>query len=172
MANRLKISSIIQNAWTGTGSNPRIKHRLPDFGVNLEGKNSLAVTFTGTGTHSINTDAGSVLGDAGSIVYRDPYGTALAMEADGGTGAGSLIGFAIHVARAATATAPTGHVRFTNSGFGGWSSSSYMTLKEDSLMVFHSLDGATTADASDVTINLANGTGYRVNFLMWFEPPA
>lgn len=170
MANRLKISSLVQNAWAGTGTKPRATQKLPAYAVDLEGKESLSVTFTGTSSHALNNDAGSLFGDAGSITYYTPFGVPITMEADGGTGAATIIGFAIHVDRAAAGTAPTGHVRFTNTGFCGWSSSSYMTLKEDSYFLFHNLGGATTADASTVTINMANGTGYRVNFIVWYEP--
>ena len=170
MANTLKISSLIQNIWEGRTNFPNAKVRIPDFNTTLSGKQALSVSFTGTDSHAFNNDAGTLYGDSGSIVYRDPFNINTHEMASAGGGSAAVLGFAIHVERAAAATAPTGHVRFTNTGFGGWSSSSYMTLTENAYILFHNPGGPETADSSTFTINMANGTGYRVNFIIYYTP--
>jgi hypothetical protein len=170
MANILKVSALLQGIWEGYGTFRNAKVRIPEFSSTLTGKQALSVSFTGTGSHTIHNDAGDIYGDAGTITYKDPFNRFGHTMASSGGGSGAMLGFAIHVERAAAATAPTGVVRFTNTGWGGWSSSSYISLEENAYMLFHNPDGPESADASTFTINLANGTGYRVNFIVYYTP--
>jgi len=158
MANTFKLSALLQNVWPATTSRRAVKHKVPAFDLALSDKSSVALELTGTGTHTLVNDATNFNLDAGTIL-DDPDGTAVEITDN------QIIGFAIVVDRAAAATAPTGHVRVTNAGFCGWLSDGHWKMSEDSIFMFFDNNASVTSDGVGLTIDLSNGTGYRVSLL-------
>lgn len=161
MANQFKISALVQNIVDGRGTNRKVPHKVPTFDKAITGYQSCVLELTGTGVHTLSNDAQSFSIDA-SDLFDDPI-TGQSLEiADN-----IIYGWAIVCDRAATATAPTGHVRITNSGFCGWLTDGHFKMTEDSVFIFHNPSAPATSDGTGLTIDLSNGTGYKVSLLAW-----
>ncbi len=158
MANLLKLSALIQNNWEARSTQKPVHHKLPPFALSLEGKGSVVLELTGTGTHTLSNDASNFNFDAGTLL-RGPDNVAVEITDN------QIIGFAIVVDREVSATAPTGHVRITNGGFCGWLTDGHFKMTEDSIFMFFDNGAPITSDSVGLTIDLANGTGYRVSLI-------
>lgn len=161
MANQFRISALIQNINDGRGTNRKVAHRVPAFDKAISGYASCVLELTGTGSHTLVNDATNFNYNAGTLL-RDPI-TGDPIEITDNV----IYGWAIVVDRAAIATAPTGHVRITNSGFCGWITDGHFKLMEDSIFAFHNPFSPATSDSTGLTIDLTNGTGYKVSVLVW-----
>lgn len=161
MANIFKISTLVQNINDGRVTNRRVVHKVPGFDRSISGYASCVLELTGTGSHTLVNDATNFNYNAGTILTDPITGAAIEITDN------IIYGWAIVCDRAATATAPTGHVRITNSGFCGWITDGHFKLTEDSVFVFHNPAAPVTTDSTGLTIDLSNGTGYKVSLLVW-----
>ena len=161
MANIFKISTLVQNINDGRGTNRKVEHRVPAFDRSIGGYASVVLELTGTGSHTLVNDATNFNYNAGMILV-DPI-TGQPVEITDNV----IYGWAIVVDRAAAGTAPTGHVRISNNGFCGWILDGHFKMMEDSVFVFHNPASPITSDSTGLTIDLANGTGYKGSLLVW-----
>jgi hypothetical protein len=158
MANTFKLSALLQNVWDSSETLRPVKHKVPAFDLVLSGKGSVVLELTGTGSHTLVNDATNFNYNAGTLL-KGPDGVTVEITDN------QIIGFALVVDRAVAATAPTGHVRVTNGGFCGWLSDGHWKMSEDSIFLFFDNAAPATSDSVGLTIDLSNGTGYRVSLL-------
>lgn len=158
MANTFKLSTLLQNVWDSRSTLRPVKHKIPAFDLVLSDKGSVVLELTGTGSHTLINDASTFNYNTGTIL-KGPDGATVAITDN------QIIGFALVIDRAATATAPTGHVRVTNGGFCGWLSDGHWKMYEDSIFLFFDNAAPVTSDGVGLTIDLSSGTGYRVSLL-------
>jgi hypothetical protein len=161
MANTFKISTLVQNINEGRGTNPNVQHSVPQFTKMISGYASCVLELTGTGSHTLINDATNFNYNAGTTL-NDPITGAPIEITDN-----IVYGMAIVCARAAAGTATTGHVRVTNSGFCAWMTDGHMKMGEDSVFIFHNPASGATSDATGLTIDLSNGTGFVVSVFVW-----
>lgn len=161
MANQFKLSALVQNINDGRGTNRKVAHRVPAFDKAISGYASCVLELTGTGSHTLVNDATNFNFDAGTLLLDPITGSAIEITDN------VIYGWAIVVDRAASGTAPTGHVRITNGGFCGWISDGHWKMTEDSVFIFHNPAASATTDGTGLTIDLSNGTGYKVSLLAW-----
>ena len=156
MDNQFKLSAQIQNIYSGNSVSPKVKHNLPDFSSALTGKDSVVLTLTGTGTHTLVNDGTNFNYNAGTLLTHPITGAVIEIASN------QVLGFGIYVTRAASGTAPTGNVLLGNTGFCGWATDGDITLKENSFFLCHNPSGPATTDSTGLTISLSGTTGYKV----------
>ena len=159
MANVFNLTALIQNKYDGNSGTPVVTHKLPEFRAVLSAKESVVLELTGTGVHTLVNDATNW--SYNGSLRSDPFGNTIEITGN------QILGFAVYVARAATATAPTGHVKLSNSGALGWISDGDIHLYENAFFVCHNPDGPVTSDGTGLTIDLSAGTGYKVSVIAY-----
>jgi hypothetical protein len=159
MANVFKLSALIQNTYEGNTGTPKVTHKLPAFSAELSAKESVVLELTGTGVHTLVNDATNW--NYNGSILNNPFGEVIEI------GSNQILGFALYVTRAATATAPTGHVRLENGGVLGWLTDGHAHLYENALFICHNPSGPTTSDSTGLTIDLSAGTGYKVSVIAY-----
>lgn len=162
MANTLKIQTLVQNTWAATSTKKAVRHGTPFFSATLSGKESVVLELTGTGSHTLVNDGTNFNYNAGTLL-TSPINDGDVVEITDNI----IYGFALVVKRAVAATAPTGHVRVTNGGFCGWISNGHWKMGEDSVFVFHNPSSPVTSDSTGLTIDLSNGTGFKVSLVAY-----
>ena len=160
MANLLKLSLVLQNLHPARNTRKAVKHRIPEIATTLSGKSSVVLELTGTGSHTLVNDATNFNYNAGTLI-NDPDGVPVEITDN------QVIGFAIYVDRAASATAPTGEVRVNNEGFCGWLLDGALKMHEGAIFLFHNNSAPITSDGVGLTIDLSHGTGYKVSLIAY-----
>ncbi len=160
MANTFTLTANIQNRYDGNPGMLNVTHKLPEFRATLSAKESVVLELTGTGSHTLVNDSTNWNYNSGTTL-KDPFGNVIEI------GSNQALSFAIYVGRAATDTAPTGHVRITNTGALGWLTDGHIKLMENAYFVCHNPSGSVTSDGTGLTIDLSNGTGYKVSLIAY-----
>jgi len=161
MANTLTIKSLVQNLWGASSTKKAVRHGLEDFVFTGEDLKSAVLTLTGTAAGHTLYITGGVMSSSVGDPLNPITGAALSVTGN------IVVGFAVKVTRAVSTVAPTGYVLMENGGMCDWLGD--VTFHENSYIHFHDPGSEATANLTGLTFNLNNGTGYRVDVIVYFE---
>ena len=157
MPSTFKLSTILQNSFTGSATRAPIAHSVPPINASLTDAWSIAAEFTGTSNKTIALSSGSILVD--SVAQVDPITRATIAVAQ-------IKGFIVYVARAVDITAPTGTPTVTCTGFGKLTNTA-VAVPEGGVFSLH-LPTTTAAGSTDsLVIGLSGTTGYKVSVVAY-----
>ena len=158
MPSTFKLSTVLQNSFTGSATRAPIAHSVPPINASLTDAWSIAAEFTGTANKTIILSSGSILVD--SVAQVDPITRATIAVAQ-------IKGFIVYVGRAAVGTAPsataptvtcTGFAKLTNTA---------VSVPEGGVFSLHLPTTAAAGATDSLVIGLSGTTGYKVSVVAY-----
>ena len=165
MPSTFKLSTILQNSFTGSATRAPIAHSIPPISSSINDLWSVAAEFTGTGSNVIAIAAGSPLGiTVGGVAQINPITRAP-------IGVLKVHGYMVYVDRNVKTSAATNNVTLTAAGMAS-STITSTVLPEGSVFSVHVPIALDAVAAQTLTINLTGTSNYKVSVVVYGSSPA